>query len=378
VNATLEIGALEEQYSSALLSYLVGGGEEVLERAYELGRQALGARLGVLELVAMHHRCLLYGLQEKKVTLESNCHIAAAASFLAESLSPFEMAQRGFQETYATLHHVNRSLKQGAKELKRTNSRLERAIKEHKRAEEQVRKLNEELEQRAIELSDLNKEMEAFNYSVSHDLRAPLRTLDGFSLALLEDYGDILDDKGKDFLSRIRAGSQRMAQLIDDLLTLSRLGREDMTVSEVNLSLLAKSVADDLRRSEPERNVVFQFPAEITAMGDASLLRIVLVNLIGNAWKFSSKRAVAHIEFGTYLQDGRKVYFVKDDGAGFDMRYSAKLFGAFQRLHGSTEFPGTGIGLATVQRIIHRHGGQVFATSAVNEGATFTFTLGKE
>jgi PAS domain S-box-containing protein len=226
-----------------------------------------------------------------------------------------------------------------------------------------------------VELEQANKELEAFSYSVSHDLRAPLRSINGFSEALLEDYADQLDDTGKDYLHRVRAASQHMAQLIDDLLKLSRLTRAEMHYERVDLSALAQIVATELKETAPERVVEFVIAEGVVADGDAPLLRVVLENLLSNAWKFTGKHPRATIEFGVSQQEGQPVYFVRDDGAGFDMAYVNKLFVPFQRLHRSTEFEGTGIGLATVQRIIHRHGGSVWVEGEVGKGATFYFTL---
>jgi len=225
------------------------------------------------------------------------------------------------------------------------------------------------------ELEQANKELEAFSYSVSHDLRAPLRSMDGFSQALLEDYTDKLDTQGKDYLRRVRAACQRMSQLIDDLLNLSRVTRAEMRYEKVNLSALAKAVVVELQETQPERRVEFVIEEDITAHGDSHLLRVVLENLLNNAWKFTSKHPRARIEFGATQREGKSVYFVRDDGAGFDMAYVGKLFVPFQRLHAETEFSGVGVGLATVQRIIHRHGGSVWAEGEVEKGATFYFTL---
>ena len=244
---------------------------------------------------------------------------------------------------------------------------------------EEIRRYAAELEQRVAErtaeLAAVNKELEAFAYSVSHDLRAPLRSMDGFSQALLEDYGDVLDETGRDYLRRVRNASQRMGQLIDDLLTLSRVTRREMHFTRVDLTALARSVARELREMEPERKVEVVIQDGLLARGDPRLMTIVLENLLNNAWKFTGKREEARIEFGSTLVDGGEAYYVRDNGAGFDMAYADKLFGAFQRLHRATEFPGTGVGLATVQRIIHRHGGRVWAEGAVGQGATFYFTL---
>ena len=237
-------------------------------------------------------------------------------------------------------------------------------------------KMTEDLQRRDIELAAVNEELEAFNYSVSHDLRSPLRSIDGFSQALLEDYGDKLDEQGKDYLGRTRAASQRMGILIDDLLNLSRVTRGDIRREQVDLSSIARLVATELQQEDSGRQVTFEVAEGAVTMGDPHLLRTVLDNLMGNAWKFTGNHPTATIEFGVTEKDGRPVYFVRDDGAGFDMAYAANLFGAFQRLHAMTEFSGTGIGLATVQRIIHRHGGRVWAEAEVEQGATFFFTLG--
>lgn len=247
-----------------------------------------------------------------------------------------------------------------------------------KLAEEEIHNLNRELEQRVNELAAVNQELEAFSYSVSHDLRAPLRGIAGFSQALMEDYASVLDDEGKDYCRRINAATQRMTQLIDDMLALARVTRSEMSrESSVDLSGTVRSIAAQLQASQPERHVEFVIQDGLLVDADPRLLRVALENLVGNAWKFTSKVPAARIEFGAAIKsNGKPAYFVKDNGAGFDMAFSGKLFGPFQRLHSATEFPGTGIGLATVQRIIRRHGGQVWATSSVGQGAAFYFTLG--
>ena len=229
-----------------------------------------------------------------------------------------------------------------------------------------------DLEDANRELEGTNRELEAFSYSVSHDLRAPLRTIDGFSQILTEDYGEKLDEEGLDYLTRVRSASRHMAALIDDLLDLSRVGRRPLTRESVDLSGLASGIAEDLRGTDPGRDVDFVIEGGVTARGDVSLLKVALENLLGNAWKFTAREPRATIHFGA----SGGAFFVSDDGAGFEDAYKDKLFGAFQRLHGPEEFEGTGIGLATVARIVHRHGGEVWAEGAVGEGATFFFTLG--
>jgi PAS domain S-box-containing protein len=253
-----------------------------------------------------------------------------------------------------------------------------RDVTQRKLIEENIHKLNEDLKSRAAQLESANKELEAFAYSVSHDLRAPLRTIDGFSLALLEDYAGQIPDEGQNYLMRIRTAAQRMAQLIDDLLNLSRVSRVAIEPETINLSSLAQSVVRDLQQTQRERIVEIVITPDLVARGDQRLIRIVLENLINNAWKFTSKQEYARIEFGLQDTDHQRIYFVRDNGAGFDMNYASKLFGTFQRLHANAEFPGIGIGLAIVQRIIHRHGGRVWAEGIIDEGATFYFTLGTE
>ena len=240
------------------------------------------------------------------------------------------------------------------------------------------RKAEQQLVRRSAELEAANKELESFSYSVSHDLRAPLRGIDGFSQALEEDYGGNLDAAGKNYLGRIRAGTRRMGVLIDDLLNLARVTRAEMYREKIDLTKMAGDIFRELQASEPERKVLVKVDKGLAADGDNRLVRVALQNLLGNAWKFTSKRPEAKIEFGKLGSNGSKAYYVRDNGAGFDPTYAARLFGAFQRLHSMEEFPGTGIGLATVQRIVHRHGGRVWAEGAVNQGATVFFTLESE
>lgn len=253
-------------------------------------------------------------------------------------------------------------------QLEEANTHLEREIAERRRSEAQLRGAKEAAEA-------ANRELEAFSYSVSHDLRAPLRSIDGFSQALLEDCGDRLGERGRQDLDRVRAATRRMGLLIDDLLSLSGVARVEMRRATVDLSDLARRIAAELQKGQPDRKVEFQIADGLVADGDGRLLRVALENLLRNAWKFTGRRPVAHIELGATQDNGRRAFFVRDDGAGFDMAYADRLFGAFQRLHSTRDFEGTGIGLATVARIVQRHGGRVWGEGAVDRGATFYFTL---
>ena len=251
-----------------------------------------------------------------------------------------------------------------------------RDITDRKRVEQQISKLNKELERRAMELENANKELEAFSYSVSHDLRSPLQNIDSFSLILMEDYANQLDAEGLDYVQRLRGSCQHMQDIIDALLALSNMMRKELLVDHFDLTALANAVAADLKQKNPDRLVDWVIAEGLTAEGDAQLLRVVLENLFGNAWKFTANRPRARIEFGALPQsNGARTYFVRDDGAGFDMAHAGHLFKPFKRLHDQSEFRGTGIGLATVQRVIHRHQGKIWAEGVVNHGATFCFTL---
>src|SRR5438874_3144219 len=257
-------------------------------------------------------------------------------------------------------------------ELQQHASQLEQRVAERT---QQLEQRNEAMRRNAAELLAVNAELDAFAYSVSHDLRAPLRSIDGFSQMLLEDFAAQLGDAGRDSLQRVRAASQRMATLIDDLLKLARVTRTEMRTERVDLSSMARDIVAEIQRTTPERHVEFAIAPGLEAQGDSRLLRVALDNLLRNGWKYTGKQPHARVEFTAVDENGGRVFMVKDNGAGFDMRYADKLFGVFQRLHSAAEFEGTGVGLATVRRIINRHGGRIWAEGAVDQGATFYFTL---
>ena len=282
-------------------------------------------------------------------------------------------------EKEAELRRQARELETLNDKLARANMDLELENAERRRAEIEARGLNEELESRVVtrtaEIAAVNRELEAFAYSVSHDLRAPLRHMTGFSQVLLEDYGGVLDETATDFLHRISRASVHMGQLIDGLLTLSRVSRGDLERTEVDLAAIAHNIAQRFRLAEPDRNVAITIAPHIHVHADARLMFLVLQNLLGNAWKFTGNTADAAITFGEVERDGQMACFVRDNGAGFDMAYVSKLFAPFQRLHTTAEFEGTGIGLATVSRIVNRHRGRVWIESAIGVGTTVFFTV---
>jgi signal transduction histidine kinase len=262
-------------------------------------------------------------------------------------------------------------------ELARKSEQLRRQARLLQESEQEARGLADARAELVRDLEHKNRELESFSYAVSHDLRAPLRRLDSFSRAVQESQGERLDPDGRRFLDRVREASQQMSRLIDDVLYLSRVTRTELREHEVDLSGLASLLLERMREAEPGRAVEARVRPGVTVTGDGQLLRIALENLLENAWKFTGREPAARIEFGMTNVAGEPSYFVRDNGAGFDMAYADRLFGPFQRLHLASEFPGTGIGLATVQRIIHRHGGRVWAEGTPGQGATFHFTLGR-
>jgi len=279
---------------------------------------------------------------------------------------------------FVELHRKSALLAQQSALLERRNSELQHAIQRSWRAEEEIKALNRHLERQLDELNQVNRELEAFSYSVSHDLRGPLSRIAGFSKALLEFHAGQLDDEGRLYLQRIDNSARRMCDLVEDLLNFSRLTRVEMKEQELDLSALISSFAAELTSRDPGRVAEFDIMPGIRVWCDPTLIRAAILNLLENSWKFTRKHATARIEFGQTDGPDGPVYFLRDDGAGFDMADAAKLFSPFQRLHKATEFEGTGIGLATVERIIRRHGGRIWAESEIEHGATFFFTLPRE
>ncbi|MCX5893254.1 MAG: response regulator [Deltaproteobacteria bacterium] len=264
-------------------------------------------------------------------------------------------------QVFVDLYRMNQAVQRQAEQLAAANQELERRLKD-------IQRLN-------LDLEIANRELEAFSYSASHDLMAPLNSIDGFSRLLLEKYQGVLDEQGRDYLSRVRAASQRMGQVIEDLLKLSRLTRAELVKEPLDVGRLATQILGDLQASQPERLVETIVSADLAAEGDPRLLRLALENLLGNAWKFTGKTPQPRIEVGRREQDGQQVFFIQDNGASFEMAEAEQLFIPFHRLHSSSEFSGTGIGLAIVDRVIRRHGGRVWVTAQVNQGACFYFTL---
>jgi light-regulated signal transduction histidine kinase (bacteriophytochrome) len=336
------LDSLKHQYTAALESHLADVGEAGFHQAYELGRKALSDGLSVLDVTMLHHESLC-GIVAWGASADERSRMQKAADFLAEALSPFEMALRGYREANARLTMLNETLKQA-----------------HAMAEA------------------ANSELEAFSYSVAHDLRAPVRHIDGFA-ELLQNYtSSQLDEKAQRYVSTIAQSAKQMGSLIDDLLAFSRMARTEMSMTRVNLDELVKDVLARLQPDLQQRTVIWNIHPLPEVYGDRPMLRQVFTNLISNAVKYTRCRAEATIEVGSRQEREGKdqvVVFVRDNGAGFDMQYAHKLFGVFQRLHTAGEYDGTGVGLANVRRIIHRHGGKTWAEAAVNEGATFYFSL---
>jgi light-regulated signal transduction histidine kinase (bacteriophytochrome) len=321
---------------------------------------------------------ILISLYPQRAISKPILNLAALAETVSEKgdysvRAPPVPSASEIEQLVATFNQMLAEIQQQDANLNEARATLEQRVADRTR---ELELRSQELEAQGRDLDAANKELEAFSYSVSHDLRAPLRAIDGFSKALLDDYDKVLDERGMHFLARVRSGTQRMASLIDDLLKLSRVTRFVLERRDADVTAIAESTAAELTRRHPDRHVEWRIQSGMRAFADSHLLRIVLENLMGNAFKFSANVAHACIEIGRQTNDGEAVFYVRDNGAGFEMAYASKLFGAFQRLHSDSEFEGTGIGLATVQRIIHRHGGRIWAEAEQGKGARFYFTLG--
>jgi signal transduction histidine kinase len=373
-----------------LLFRQIKQGNKAIGTLYLRANLDRGARLlsyaGIVLIVLLGSLLIAFLLSAKLQALISQPLLAVtkvAHEVIDKQNYSHRVVKRGDDEVGVLVDAFNQMLTQIQEReatLQATNMTLRSQITRHKAARDEIAALNLNLEKRVAErtaaLEASNKELESFSYSVSHDLRAPLRGIDGFATFLQIDYADKLDAQGKSYLQRVRAATRRMSNLIDDLLKLSRTTRSELRPRQVNLSELADTIAKDLQRTGPGRNATFTIAPDMMVEADPALLQVALENLMGNAWKFTGKRAEARIEVGRMAANGGSIaYFVRDNGAGFDMKYVDKLFGAFQRLHAITEFDGTGVGLANVQRIIARHGGKVWAEGVVDQGATFYFTL---
>lgn len=330
----------ELAYAASLRAYLHDPDESALAAAYELGRAALDNGAGVTSVVATHAKALGPILGADPTAALSMRSI----SFLVECLAPLEMAHRGFME-----------------------------------ANKALQSLNEDLEQRVLErtrqLEQANEELGAFAYSVSHDLRAPVRSIHGFSQIILEDCAPLLDDVGRSALERIQFSANRMEQLIDGILNLAQTSREQLSIGTVNLSVMANEIVAELREQQPDRHIDVRIADNLVAEADPDLVRIALTNLLSNAFKFTAGQPTPRIDFASEIQGDEVVYYTRDNGVGFDMAYIENVFRPFERLHSQEDFPGTGIGLATVHRAIRRHGGRIWAEASVDHGASFFFTL---
>jgi len=334
---------------------------------------------GLTAVASVPTAFLLTRLMPQALALPSPSALAAVNVRLEEEV---QMRRRAQDQLYKLNSQLEVRVAERTAELNAANTNLHRQIAERKRAEEEVKRLNAELEQRVsqrtVQLEAANKDLEAFSYSVSHDLRAPLRAVDGFSEAVLADCAPLLPEKNQRHLQRIRAGAQRMGALIDDLLTFSRLSRLPLARRPADMTKLVRETIEELAPQQEGRKVELRCGDLPLCHGDPALLKQIWVNLLSNALKYTRKRDIASIDIGCKTDSGENVYFVRDNGTGFDMRFAEKLFGVFQRLHRAEDYEGTGVGLAIVQRIVHRHGGRIWVEAQENRGATFYFTLEEE
>ncbi|HXU61840.1 MAG TPA: ATP-binding protein [Polyangia bacterium] len=337
---------LAAAYLEALRKFVADPSEENLARGYELGRRALGDGQALIDWAALHEAAQA----ELALGPADGERFSRAGTFFRESLAAFEMTQRGYVEANRWLERLNQQLREEVTEKQRVAARLEEA----------------------------NRDLESFSFSVAHDLRAPVRRIEGFADMLTDDHREGMTEEAIRAATRIKAAAQRMSELIDGLISLARTSRSELTIGTVDLAARARTIVAALRESSPERTVTVDIAEPLEAKGDARLLGAVLDNLLGNAWKFTGKQPDARIEVGVDRTRTPCVYFVRDNGSGFNPAQAHRLFGVFQRLHTEEAFPGTGIGLATVERIIRRHGGRVWAQGAVGGGATFFFTVEPE
>jgi signal transduction histidine kinase len=381
-------GARVERDSVVVFKRVVSNGEILgtvyIRAEYELYDRLL-AYLGIAALVTAVAMVVafIFSRWVHRIVVAPLLAISKVAAEVTEKHNfALRADERGQDEIGVLARSVNAMLaeiERATRELEASNLQFSAEVVERRRAEEEIRELNARLEQRVKErtaqLEYTNGELETFCYSVSHDLRAPLRAIDGFSQALLEDFSGELPKEGQRYLERIRSSTQRMGQLIEDLLNLSRVSRTELQLVEVNLGEIAQQVVAELQLRDPGRAVAVSIWEDMQGRADSRLVRAALENLIGNAWKFTARKDEPRIEVGCLREGKRSTFFVRDNGAGFDMAYADKLFGAFQRLHSAQEYQGTGIGLATVQRIVHRHGGRIWAEAKPDKGAVFFFTL---
>ncbi len=359
----------------------------ILEIIYPLDKVIAEAKTGsvdslwILSLLAVLSLggLVVVVVKLRKIPMELEYHVAKQTDEISKTNQEMENQILDRKQVHEKMIQSQAAQLNIMRAMEATQRDLKQEVETRKRAEEAVRILNEELGQkvdaRTKELTISNQEMEAFSYSVSHDLRTPLRGIDGISQVLLDDYGDNLDDQGRDLLDRIRTGAQRMANIMDDLMHLFRISSKTLSREEFNLSKMVDEISKELKDGDPDRTVDFQIQKGLKINGDRVLMKFAMNHLLDNAWKFSQKTVNAVIEVGVQKIKGKQTYFVKDNGIGFDMEYESKLFGAFQRLHSLNEFSGSGIGLANVQRIINRHGGNIWADGEVGKGATLFFNL---